>query len=432
MVKYTKEELIRIIRDYSEVIERTPKMKEVACDRNLPPINQFLKMFGSWNGALENAELKINRVGRYNDNEILRKLVEIKIKKNRNPKLDDLKYFNNAPSSEVYFRKFGSWNNALRLAGLKINVRKDYKKEELLKLLMDKAKELGRSPKIKDLGSKNNMPDKDPYERCFGGFNKALEVADLEVMYVFRKWAKEDVINWLVYKYQELGRTPGIRDFDNDVRTPSKGTVRKLFGNWTNALREANVPVRRFFSEKELINILHKLYLELNRTPTREELKERTDCPSYIPFVIKFGSYTAACLRAGLVPNDGRNNKIWKGWQKHCEEMARVIYGNIEVQFKDVEIGIPDIYIPNKNLFIEVKTCGYKDFKEQIRRYCSKGRRLEFWCIFKGIETTNEKVKYVYVEGLAKTMKALGRQDLAAKCHQFIRNVFDEEQTILN
>ena len=180
-----------------------------------------------------------------------------------------------------------------------------------------------------------------------------------------------------------------------------------------------------------MINILQRLYLELNRTPTREELNERTDCPSYIPFVIKFGSYTAACLRAGLVPNDGRNNNIWKAWQKHCEEMARVIYGNVVVQFKDDEIGIPDIYAPNENLFIEAKTCGYKDFKEQIRRYCSNGNKLEFWCIFKGIETKNDKVKYIYAEELAKRMKALGRDDLAVKCYQFIRNVFDEGQKVL-
>ncbi|MBI2557982.1 hypothetical protein HYW20_01560 [Candidatus Woesearchaeota archaeon] len=316
MVKHTKEELIRIIQDYSKAIERTPKMKEVACDRNLPPINRFIKIFGSWNSTLENAGLKINAIGKYDNNYLLKKLVDIKRKVQRNPKLEDLKYFEDSPSSFVYFRRFGSWNNALRLAGLKINVRKDYKKEELLKLLKDKAKELGRSPKIEDLGPKNSMPDKDPYERCFGGFNKALEAAGLEVMYVFRKWTKEEVIKWLKYKYEELGRTPGIRDFDNDSRTPAKNVVRKLFGNWTNALREANIPVRRFLSEKELI-------------------------------------------------------VIWKAWQKHCEEMARVIYGNVIVQFKNEVIGVPDIYVPNESLFIEIKTCGYKDFKEQIRIYCS-------------------------------------------------------------
>ena len=309
---------------------------------------------------------------------------------------------------------------------------KRYANKFLINSLKELSLKLGRNPTSYDLGKKNNMPDRSVFESKFGSWNKALTEAGLKINCYYRKWHKEEVINWLQYKFKELGKTPGIRDFDADFRTPAKNTIIKFFGSWTNALREAKIPVKRFRSEKELINILQKLYLKLNRTPTREELNGRNDCPSYVPFVKKFGSYTAACLRAGLVPNDGRNNDIWKGWQKHCEEMARVMYRDVVTQFKKREIGIPDIYIPEENLFIEVKTCGYKDFKEQIRRYCCNGHRIEFWCIFKGIEVRNDKVKYVYAQELAKRMRFLGRDDLTAKCYQFIRNVFDEEQVILN
>ena len=247
----------------------------------------------------------------------------------------------------------------------------------------------------------------------------------------YRKWTKEEIISWLRKKYNELGKTPGIRDFDKDPNAPAKNTVRKLFGTWTNAIREAKIPVKRFNSKEELIKILQKLYSKLNRTPTREELKKIKGCPSYTPFVEKFGSYTAACLIAGLTPNDGRNNNIWKNWQRHCEDMARIIYKNIEVQKEGAVEGIPDIYIPDKNLFIDAKTCGYRDFKEQIKKYCKNNHRLEFWLIFKGIETKRKKVKYVYAEELAKKMINLGRKYLAIKCCQFIKNVYSEEQTIL-
>ena len=205
--------------------------------------------------------------------------------------------------------------------------------------------------------------------------------------------------------------------------------MRKLFGNWTNALREAKIPVRKYLSQEDLIRILQDIYLELNRTPTREELRKRK--PTHTPFIEKFGSYTAACLRAGLIPNYGRNNNVWKAWQKHCEDMARILYGKIEIQFKNKDIGIPDIYVQNQSFFIEAKTCGYRDFKQQIERYCSNDHRLEFWCIFKGIETKHDMVSYIYAKDLAKKMKSLGRQDLAVKCQQFIRNVFNEEQRTL-
>ena len=349
----------------------------------------------------------------------------------RSPRMEDFSKNKNVPSTMTYVKMFGSWNNALKLAGLGINVKKGYTNRELLGILRALSKELGRTPMMKDLIPRKNLPEATVFKDRFGSWNKTLEIAGLEVKYFFRKWTKEDIIKWLRYKYDELGKTPGIRDFDADPKAPAKNTVRKLFGNWTNALREAKIPVKRFWSEKELIEVLQKLYLKLNRTPTREELKKDYDCPSLTPFIEKFGSYTAACLRAGLVPNDGRNNKIWQNWEKHCVKMAKLIYGNVEVKNDKIVDGVPDIYIPDKKLFIDAKTCGYKDFKEQTKRYCSNGHSLEFWLIFKGIETKNKKVKYVYAEELAKRMKQSGREDFAAKCYQFIRNVFDEEQKVL-
>lgn len=299
---------------------------------------------------------------------------------------------------------------------------------EKLKVLSNK---LGRTPTSLDLGRKHDMPDRSVFERRFGSWNNALEAAGFDVHYYYRKWSKEKILYWLRKKYLELGRTPGIRDFDKDRKTPAKNTVRKLFGNWTNALREAKIPVKRFNSNGELIKYLQNLYFKLNRTPTREELKKDSSCPSLTPFVEKFGSYTAACLRAGLVPNDGRNNKIWKNWEKHCIKMANVVYKNVEIKNDKVVEGVPDIYIPKNKLFIDAKTCGYRDFKEQIYKYCSNGHKVEFWLIFKGLETKNEKVKYIYAEELAERMKDFGREDLAIKCNQFLRNVFDEGQEVL-
>tara|TARA_Y100000034_G_C6889035_1_gene408696 strand:- start:202 stop:1137 length:936 start_codon:yes stop_codon:yes gene_type:complete len=306
-----------------------------------------------------------------------------------------------------------------------------YSDKELLRLLRKKAKELGKSPKGSELNKDKNYPDRTTYDDHFKSLNNALELAGLEVKYKFRKWKKKEVIYWLNKKYIELGRTPGIRDFDKDKRTPAKNTVRKLFGNWTNALRESNIPLRKYNNKEDLINILKKLAKKLNRTPTRTDMNKEKGYISYTPFVQKFGSYTAACLSAGLIPNDGRNNKVWQAWEKHCIEMAKIIYKKIEIKNKNLVSGIPDIYVKDKNLFIDAKTCGYKEFREQVKRYCKNGQKIEFWCIFKGMENRSKKVRYIYAEELAKKMRKIGRKDLGAKCHQFIKNIYSEEQTTL-
>ena len=48
------------------------------------------------------------------------------------------------------------------------------------------------------------------------------------------------------------------------------------------------------------------------------------------------------------------------------------------------------------------------------------------------IETRRKNVGYIYAEELADMMSELGREDLASKCHQFINNVFSEDQTTLS
>jgi len=431
MREYSKEELIKITKDYSIFLGRTPKIKEVTYNKELPPINQFLKKFGTWNNLLKECNLKISSVGSYSKEELLGILKELKKRNKRSPKIDDLKNNLNLPAPSTYFNKFGSWNNALKEANLKINVRKDYTKEELLDLLRKKAKELGRSPKGKEINQDKNYPDISIYSEHFGTFNNALKEAGLEVKYQFRKWTKEDLLNKLIKKANQIGKTPTQKNIDKDPLMPAKGNYGKYFGSFTNAVRLAGLDVNYNHSKQELINLLQKLSKQLNRTPTRTDMNKAKGYPSYTPFVEKFGSYTAACLRAGLIPNDGRNNKIWQGWEKHCIDMAKIIHKDIEIKKDNIVDGIPDIHIKDKKLFIDAKTCGYKEFKEQVKKYCKNEHKLEFWCIFKGMENRSKKVKYIYADELAKMMKNLGRNDLSAKCYQFINNIYSDEQTIL-
>ena len=431
MVRYSHRQLIGKLKCFSKKLGRTPKVSDLMKEKKFPSYISFYSKFGSWNNALKAAKLNLNFEYNYHSKEeLLKLLIEFKNKYGHVPKIEDFRNNPKLPSATSYFNKFGSWNKALEKASLEINVKKNYTKDELINSLKDLSKRLGRVPTSNELGKKNNMPDRSVFEDRFGSWNNALIQSGLKINKTYRKWTKQEIINWLKYKYDELGKTPGIRDFDKDPKTPGKNTVRKVFGNWTNALRQAGIPVKRFNSKKELIETMKKLAKKLNKTPTRTDMNNAKGFPSYTPFVEKFGSYTAACLIAGLTPNDGRNNDIWKAWEKHCSEMAKVIYGNIEVQKNGIVEGTPDIYIPNENLFIDAKTCGYKDFKDQIKRY-GKKHRLEFWLIFKGIETKRKNVKYVYAEELAKNMNRLGKRDLAAKCYQFIKNIYSDGQKML-
>jgi hypothetical protein len=349
----------------------------------------------------------------------------------RTPKMEDFAREDYFPPPLIYFRKFGSWNKALNESGLRVNVRKDYTKKELLNLLRKKSKELGRAPKGRELKEDINLPSEVTYSNYFGTLNNAVEIAGLKIEKYNRKWEKEELLRKLKEKATQLNKTPTQKDIDKDPLIPGKGNYQKYFGSFTKAVRLAGLDVNYGHSKEELVKIIQKLARKINKTPTRTDMNNAKGYPSYIPFVRKFGSYSAACLRAGLTPNDGRNNKIWQGWEKHCIEMAKVIYKGIEVKKGQIVEGVPDIYVSKNALFIDAKTCGYKEFREQVKKYCRNGHKLEFWCIFKGMENRSKKVKYVYAKELAEKMEKYERGDLSAKCYQFIKNIYSEEQTVL-
>jgi hypothetical protein len=95
----------------------------------------------------------------------------------RSPKCHEIKH----PSSQTFLRRFGSWNNALNSAGLRINVKNKYQKEELLENIRILAKELQRVPIPKDLKGKKWAGSYATYKKYFGKWSNALRQADLEI-----------------------------------------------------------------------------------------------------------------------------------------------------------------------------------------------------------------------------------------------------------
>ncbi len=90
-------------------------------------------------------------------------------------------------SFEVYRSRFGSWNNALKLSGLYINRFADITNEELLEYLKWFYKENGRSPAENDFNKDHRYPGYRVYFTRFGSWNKALKLAGLDVDSMIKK-----------------------------------------------------------------------------------------------------------------------------------------------------------------------------------------------------------------------------------------------------
>ena len=130
------------------------------------------------------------------------------------------------------------------LAAFQAEIRRRYSNEEILEQLRACAERLGRSPTMKEFGDDPgaNVHPQTVIEH-FGSWNKAKRLAGL----VPRRFAtRAELLGLLQELGKRLGRVPTAKDVDaNRGWMPSKSLYWHTFGSLTNALKEAgfDVPV---------------------------------------------------------------------------------------------------------------------------------------------------------------------------------------------
>ncbi len=130
------------------------------------------------------------------------------------------------------------------LAAFQAGIRRRYTDEEILRELRGSAERLGRSPTMKEFADdpETRVHPQTVIEH-FGSWNKAKRLAGL----VPRRYAtREELLGLLQELGRRLGRVPTAKDVDaNRAWMPSKSSYWHTFGSLTNALREAgfDVPV---------------------------------------------------------------------------------------------------------------------------------------------------------------------------------------------
>lgn len=182
--------------------------------------------------------------------------------------------------------------------------RKKIEDKELIRQVQMLAKELGRAPSLKEFQASPKVSNNWLVRFRFGTWNNFLEAAGLESNHPYR-YPNEGLIEQVQMLAKELGRTPSMREFDKDPRTMSVCTIKNRFGSWTNYVRSAGLRQLRPIdhSNDELIEQVLMMAKELGRTPTSIEFNEdsRTVCVGTIQK--RFGSWNNYLETAGLEIN---------------------------------------------------------------------------------------------------------------------------------
>ena len=184
----TKEQyILSYLRILKKRLKHVPTKKElnVAYDR---PVSSayYVEHFGSWSKALIAAKIKPNPArirNQYTDQQIIQCIQDLANIIKHSPSIGEYrKYKHKTLSSTGICKRFGSWNNALKAAGLQENLSNLYVPNvELLKDLCICAKYLNKIPQYKEyLNYPYRIYSTSTIISHFGTWNKALEAAGLK------------------------------------------------------------------------------------------------------------------------------------------------------------------------------------------------------------------------------------------------------------
>lgn len=231
-----REPLLRDLRSVANEMGRTPSVSTHQ-ERGDYGRDMFESVFGSWSASVSAAGLPPARQFEHTEEELCEELRRLADELGRTPRRDEMRERGNM-TSMVYTSRFGSWNDALREAGLEPFERVNIPNDELLDELHNLAETLGRSPTQKDVIESGDFHPA-TYERSFGSWNAALREANLEV-HITHDVPRERLLDELRSVAADLGTTPTAKQIAKHGEY-SIGPYKRQFGTWNRAVLKAGL-----------------------------------------------------------------------------------------------------------------------------------------------------------------------------------------------
>jgi superfamily II DNA or RNA helicase len=189
----------------------------------------------------------------------------------------------------------------------KIKTRQPFTIEVLTDQLLEKARQLGRTPTAEDVNTDQEMAHSSTFVDVFQTtWNGVLQAVGLSPVVVKRfDYSIAELTQQLIRKTEQLGRAPTEREVNADQEMAPGSAFRRTFGTtWNGVIERVGLrPTRKSYTANELTDQLRRKAEELGRTPTTTEVDNDPTMASSPTFRETFGNtWDEVIASLGLQP----------------------------------------------------------------------------------------------------------------------------------
>lgn len=228
------------------------------------------------------------------------------------PKFIDLDNYNDFPSSAYIYKHFNNYPEFISACGFEANkeYRSKYTDSFLLGEIKRFVKEFSRTPSQDDFENLDGYPSRKTFANHFGSFNEAIHLAgykpnELSKREKSQKHDKQFLLNTITDYVLKYKKTPTLIELHKEVGYEIRTYFRKTFGGYNNALKELKLPLNAVsqYEDSFLESEFHRFVQENGRVPVISEFNA-SEYPSFWCYQHRFGSWNKAVVSYGYEPND--------------------------------------------------------------------------------------------------------------------------------
>jgi hypothetical protein len=258
MRKYTKQQLLDIAKQHIENFTSAEKWNDYAKKMQLPNVTCYKRYFGSWNKIKTLLNIPTYTSTQKNNKYSTNQLINI-LQSNQSIAIKQSYWQayakdHNLPSYETIITRFGSWNNALSIAGIQ-DVKNDtlsythsqkYSHQTLKQIAYQHLKYFHLREVWDEYARANNLPRSTTYSKYFGSWKEALKAVGIQPLIEKpEKYTKKQLVLIACNHQDLLSNSTKWRGYSSSREIPTYKTYIKYFGSW----KAVQMEVSRYLQE---------------------------------------------------------------------------------------------------------------------------------------------------------------------------------------